>query len=164
MGTKKTDEQRLKYRGPKSDAHRAALSAAQKRRYADPIERKRTSIQQKERWADPDLLAKHSDLIKSHWARDPERRFNRGYINPSTLGWKMIDFLSDAGFEIICPETQFGKYRVDALLAEEWIAFEADESHHQDRKARERDADRDAYLLNEYQLPVVRLSEQDVSP
>ena len=157
-----TSEQRARYRGPKSPEHRAALSQAAKRRYSDPAERERQRKQQQKHWQDPDLLARHSEIIKEHWARDPERRFNPGYVNPSSLGWDMIDFLVDAGFDVIVPEVQFGRARVDALLAEEWVAFEADESHH--KKTKEQDTLRDNHLMLKYQLPVIRLSEEDLAP
>ena len=162
-GIKLTEKQRINYKGPKSDPHREALSRAAKRRYSDPAERERQSKQQQERWQDPELRARHSESIKAQWARDSERRFNPGYVNPSSLGWKMIDFLTDAGFEIILPEVQFGRYRVDALLAEEWIVFEADESHHKNMKTKQQDKLRDAYLMKMYGLPVVRLSEEDLA-
>jgi len=74
----------------------------------------------------------------------------------------MIDFLIDAGFEVIIPEVQFGRARVDVLLAEEWVVFEADESHH--KKTKEQDTLRDDYLMLKYQLPVIRLSEEDLAP
>ncbi len=161
-GYKRTPEQRARYRGPKSASHRKALSRAAEERYSDPAERERQSKQQQARWQDPELLARHSEIIKGHWARDPERRFNPGYVNPSSLGWDMIDFLTDAGFEIIIPEVQFGRYRVDALLVKEWVAFEADETHH--KKTKQQDELRDSYLMERYDLPVVRLSEEDLDP
>ncbi len=157
-----TLEQRAHYRGPKSTSHREALSRVAKERYSDPAERERKSKQQQARWQDPELLARHSEIIKGHWARDPERRFNPGYVNPSSLGWDMIDFLTGAGFEIIIPEVQFGCYRVDALLAEEWVVFEADEIHH--KKTERQDKLRDDYLMKRYDLPVVRLNKDDLDP
>ena len=160
-GIKLTEKQRINYKGPKSDPHREALSRAAKRRYSNPAERERQSKQQQKRWQDPELLARHSEIIKEHWAHDPERRFNPGYVNPSFLGWNMIDFLIDAGFEIILPEVQFGRYRVDVLLADEWVAFEADEEHHE--KTKQQDELRDGYLMKRYGLPVVRLSEEDLA-
>ncbi len=81
--------------------------------------------------------------------------------NPSQLGWKMIDFLVAAGFEVIIPEQQFGPYRVDALLAEEWIAFEADGFYHTFSK--DKDVARDKYLLHEFNLPVARLTMEEIN-
>ena len=159
-GKKMTIKQRAKYQGPKSEAHKKALSEASKRRYADPAERERTKQQQKKRWKDPELLARHSEIVKEQWRRNPNRPFDRDYINPSKLGWKLIDFLADAGFEIVLPEVQIGPYRIDALLAEEWLAFEADEEFHS--KHTEADLARDEYLLQHHNLPTVRLSEEDL--
>ena len=81
--------------------------------------------------------------------------------NPSQLGWRMIDFLVAAGFEVIIPEQQFGPYRVDALLAEEWVAFEADGFYHTFSK--NKDVARDKYLLREFNLPVARLTMEEIN-
>ena len=72
----------------------------------------------------------------------------------------MIDFLSGAGFEVIIPEAQVGPYRIDALLAEEWIAFEADGAYWHSSAS---DVTRDGRLLREHKLPVVRLSEKEIN-
>ncbi len=81
--------------------------------------------------------------------------------NPSNLSWKMVDFLVEAGFDIVIPEVQLGGFSVDALLAEEWVAFEADgEYWHRDRQ--ENDSRRDEYLLEEFNLPVVRLTQAEI--
>ena len=73
----------------------------------------------------------------------------------------MVDFLVEAGFDIVIPEVQLGGFSVDALLAEEWVAFEADgEYWHRDRQ--ENDSRRDEYLLEEFNLPVVRLTQAEI--
>lgn len=64
-------------------------------------------------------------------------------------------------FEIVIAEERFHPYTVDFLLAEEWIAFEIDgEYWHKDSK--EKDKLRDKYLYERYNLPVVRLTQQEI--
>ncbi|KKL61324.1 hypothetical protein LCGC14_2196450 [marine sediment metagenome] len=73
----------------------------------------------------------------------------------------MVDFLVNAGFDIVIPEVQFGGFSVDALLADEWVAFEADgEYWHRNRQ--ENDIARDEYLLKEFNLPVIRLTQVEI--
>ncbi len=79
--------------------------------------------------------------------------------NPSLLSWKMVAFLDAAGFSVIIPEQQFGRYRVDALLAEEWLAFEADGNGWHNA---EYDEKRDKFLLENFALPVVRLTQKEI--
>lgn len=118
------------------------------------------------------VLAKMSKDRRGHstrgtgWKHSLETRkkmsLNHRGGDPSQLGWKMIDFLINAGFEIIIPEANFSPYRIDALLAEEWIAFEADEKHHRSTNMLTHDKQRDAELWKKYQLPVVHLTEHDL--
>ena len=71
----------------------------------------------------------------------------------------MTNFLADR-FDIVIPEVRFGRFSVDVLLAEEWVAFEADGAGwHKDK---EKDTKRDAWLLENFDLPVVRLSQGDI--
>ena len=85
-----------------------------------------------------------------------------GNENPSQLSWKLINFLSDAGFGIIIPEVRFGRFSVDALLAEEWVAFEADGKYWHSVNKTDYVA-RDKYLLKEFGLPVIRISEEEIN-
>ncbi len=80
----------------------------------------------------------------------------------SSYTWMLCDVLKALGFELIIPEAQFGLYRVDALLAEEWVAFEADGNYHFTTERRTYDAQRDANLLKRFDLPVVRLTGNEV--
>ena len=77
---------------------------------------------------------------------------------PSKLAWKAYELLLK-DFDVVVPEASFGHYSVDFLLAEEWIGIEVDgEYWHKDRDHTERDA----YLLREHGLPIVRLSEREL--
>ena len=78
----------------------------------------------------------------------------------SSLTWKLTDFLVEAGFEDVIAEQKVGRFIVDALLPNEWIAFEGDGKHwHKE----EYDKIRDEELLRDYNLPVVRLTEEEVN-
>ncbi len=70
-----------------------------------------------------------------------------------------------AEFPEVQREARFGRYRVDAYIPPPYhIAFEADGRYwHNLPGAVERDAARDAWLLAEHGLPVVRLTEKDLS-
>ncbi len=80
----------------------------------------------------------------------------------SSYTWKLASSLVALGFGKVIPEAQFGKKRVDSLLADEWLAFEADGNYHFTKERREYDAQRDAGLLERFDLPVVRLSGDEV--
>jgi len=83
--------------------------------------------------------------------------------SPSSNTWKLTSFLQGVGFDNLVPEAQFGPYRVDVLLADEWIAFEADGDYwHSLPGRKEYDKQRDQFLFEEFQLPIVRLSQDDV--
>jgi very-short-patch-repair endonuclease len=75
---------------------------------------------------------------------------------------KLWTFLVNAGFTIEL-EKQFGPYRVDVYLPERHLAFEADGWHHTLPGRSEYDVKRDANLLRQFQLPVIRLMESDLA-
>ena len=79
--------------------------------------------------------------------------------DPTKLAWRAYSkFLRD--FEVVVAEVQFGPYRVDFLLAEEWLAVEVDGPLHANRV--EQDQRRDAWLLEHHDLPTIRLSLEDI--
>jgi len=62
---------------------------------------------------------------------------------------------------VICQKT-FAPYRVDAYLPPPYhLAFEADGDYWH-RDSEEEDAERDAFLLREFNLPVVRIPEFEI--
>ena len=81
--------------------------------------------------------------------------------NPSALAWAVYDtLLSD--FRVVVPEARLGPYSIDFLLAEEWLGIEVDGSYwHSKPGAKERDVTRDTYLLEKFQLPIVRIGEHE---
>lgn len=123
----------------------------------------------------PEHLAKLSIALKGtmkaglarHRALDlPNCRcYSHGAARPymvSSYTWMLCDVLVALGFELVIPEAQFGLYRVDALLAEEWIAFEADGNYHFTKERHTYDLQRDIKLLDRFGLPVVRFSGAEV--
>jgi len=71
-------------------------------------------------------------------------------------------FLSE--FPEVIAEKAFGRYRVDAYLPPPYhLAFEADGEYWHDRRGRDFDERRDAYLLGRFSLPVVRLTGTEIT-
>jgi hypothetical protein len=112
-------------------------------------------------------LTKETDERVARMAEGRNRRLRAGEIslggkaNPSSLSWTLVDFLSNAGFDNIVLEEKFGPYSVDVLLADEWLAFEADGEYWHEKNKTDYDA-RDRYLLENFGLPVVRLAEAEI--
>ena len=80
----------------------------------------------------------------------------------SSYTWKLADVLTVCGFNNIVAETQFGRYRVDTLLADEWLGWEADGNYHFSKDRREYDKKRDEIILDRFELPIVRLNGREV--
>jgi len=81
----------------------------------------------------------------------------------SQLSQRMADvFLTE--FPEVELEKVFGRCRVDAYLPPPYhLAFEADGSYWHSLPGRsEFDVERDAYLLEQFDLPVVRLTEEEI--
>ena len=87
-----------------------------------------------------------------------------GACAPPQSPTRIEDILVDGllkEFPEVRREERFGLYRVDAYLPLPYhLAFEAD-GEYWHRNSSKRDAKRDAYLLREHGLPVVRLDEHD---
>ena len=117
--------------------------------------------------------AKVSDGVRRHAALDlPDCRCGAHNQDPETLGLgrgstKLAQgmialYLSE--FPEVIEEKAFGRYRVDAYLPPPYhLAFEADGDYWHDRRGRDFDTRRDAYLLARFGLPVVRLSETEIN-
>ena len=82
--------------------------------------------------------------------------------SPTSIENILVSLL--AKFPTVKRECRFGSYAVDAYLPPPYhLAFEADGAYwHSSQKQRLHDAKRDAYLLVEHNLPVVRLSEAEL--
>ena len=82
----------------------------------------------------------------------------------SGLAWKTYDLLL-TDFEIVIPEAQFDRYSVDFLLAEEWVGIEVDGKHWHDKHEQENPGcyqRRDEHLMKKFNLPIVRLQENEL--
>ena len=182
LGRKLTSEHRAKI-GAASLGHRLTLESCEKIRQAmlgnknslgnksalgyrhtpENIEKIRFASLNRERT--PEMRMKMSKIQREHIEQcnnDECRRVSCGkFQGPSKLAWHAYDiFLTD--FEIVIPEAKIGCYRVDFLLAEEWLAIEIDGTYtHHNRK--KRDKQRDAYLLQKYGLITVRIAEEEIT-
>ena len=89
-------------------------------------------------------------------------RIVRGETVQSRLEERMAKkFLSE--FPEVHLRQKFGRYEVDAYLPPPYhLAFEADGSYWHRHRANY-DARRDAYLLKQFQLPVIRLTEAEIN-
>lgn len=58
--------------------------------------------------------------------------------------------------------TPTGLYRVDVLLGDEWLGFEADGYYHFTPERHKYDKQRDANILERFDLPIVRLTGKEV--
>lgn len=110
---------------------------------------------------------KRVEVVKKHNSLDLPtcRCYVHGAARPymvSSLTWKLADVLVSLGFDVVIPEAQVGRYRIDALLGNEWLGFEADGAYHFNPERRENDKKRDAELLGQFGLPIVRLSGDEV--
>ena len=166
-GQKRSIESVEKMRKPKSLAHRAALSTAMKGKKRGPRPqwwRNKISA----RLLGKSMTEQHKQAVRNGRLRHLDNHDDTchcvypGRSGPSGLSWKLIDFLTNAGFEIVIPEQRFGTYFVDAYLANEHIAFEADGDYWHNLRSANYDTTRDAYLLTQFKLPVVRLREKEI--
>ncbi len=106
---------------------------------------------------------KLSERMKEHAAQDLDCGcwvHSPNAASVSSLTWKLSDFLVGAGFETVIPEARIGRHIIDVLLGDEWIAFEADGKYWHDPK---KDLKRDNELQEKFQLPVVRISEEEIA-
>lgn len=110
-------------------------------------------------------IGKHDNSVHNSLVLPNCRCYVHGAARPymvSSYTWKLAEALVAAGFEIVIPEQQFGLKRVDVLLGEEWLAFEADGAYHFTAERRMYDRQRDAELYECFELPVTRLSGSEV--
>ena len=89
------------------------------------------------------------------------RRVLRGYCKQSSLELALCQLLQIAGFDFQ-EQVRFGRYVVDAFVLSHGLVFEADGMywhHHQDK---EREAYRDAYLVDRGVVAVIHLTDDDL--
>lgn len=88
------------------------------------------------------------------------RNWQSSAHNPTKIELALQDILSIYEIE---PYKQFGRFQVDVYVPKLHIAFEADGYHwHSSHEAVEKDRLRDAYLMEEFSLPVIRVTEKEL--
>jgi very-short-patch-repair endonuclease len=144
---------------------RAKMAAANSGRPKSQEQRARQSTVMTQRWADPKRRARQSVAGKAHIGTVPGCRCAPCRLprSPTKLEGLLIHVIL-AEFPEVKPQRWFGRYRVDAYLPPPYhLAFEADgEYWHGSPSQRKRDAKRDAWLLREFGLPVVRLTGGEI--
>lgn len=116
----------------------------------------------------PEAKAKNAEVHRGKVASEESKqkcaesiaRYMERWPHPSTsLEFSLYQLLREAGFEF-CSQKQLGRYVVDAYLSRYQLVFEADGAFwHRDP---EREAVRDAYLIDQGALAVIHLSEEDL--
>jgi len=106
---------------------------------------------------------KASPATRAKMAEAAARRHAAGvyFRGPTKLELALRGLLTSAGFNFQ-EQVRFGRYVVDAWVPSRRLVFEADGSfwyHHQDK---EREARRDAYLMDRDAVAVVHLTEEDL--
>lgn len=147
---------RYKGKGSLPQAVREKISLTLKTKGVLPPSRKGTTYV-----CSPDRRAKISVARKRHIESHGNCRC-LGNRHPSKLSQVMVKvFLSE--FPMVIVEKQFGPFSVDAYLPPPYhIAFEADGEYWHERRGKDYDEARDAYLLVEHNLPVIRLTEIEI--
>ena len=98
-----------------------------------------------------------NDVDCNCYVHSPNRRV-------SSLTWKLADALTKLGFRVQ-PEAKLGRRSIDVLLIDEWLAFEADGKYWHDINEAQFPGyhkTRDLELLKKWNLPTVRITEQEV--
>jgi len=151
-------------RGQHTDEHRAKIAAALRGRVKSAETKAKLGATNRGRIRSKAARQKYRHAAQKHAGLFlPECRCWVHQLPSwiSSLTWKLAEVLVAAGYEVVIAEQQVGRFRVDVLLAEEWIAFEADGSYwHKDSAIY--DAARDTELLQKFSLPVVRLTDVEV--
>ncbi len=149
-----TDTQRAKYQGSKSPEHCNNLSAAAKRRYADPAERERQREISRAAYEKPEVRARYEAAMELVNEKLQSPTYN------TTLELALYTLLAE--FPEVRKQEWIGYRRVDAYLPEPYnLVFEADGLYwHPDGP----DEKRDKYLLSKGVHAVIHLTEHDLDP
>jgi len=146
-----------------SDETRAKISAARVGQVIAHSEETRDKMSESRRlWhlnkSDTVETARRRKLAEAAAHNHAAGIYHRG---PTSLELVLRGLLQTAGFEFE-EQVRFGRYVVDAWVPSHGLVFEADCSfwyHHQDK---EREARRDAYLVDRGVVAVVHLTEDDL--
>jgi len=140
---------------PMSMEQRAKISVALTgiQRSAEHLERQRIAQRAA---STPEVRAKQARAAARNHAAGVYRR------GPTKLELALRGLLTSASFDFQ-EQVRFGRYVVDAWVPSHGLVFEADGSfwyHHQDK---EREARRDAYLMDRGVAAVIHLTEDDLT-
>lgn len=143
--------------GPLDEEHRKAISEGNKGKvgpWAGKIlsfeTRKKMSVTRKGRKFSEQHV---ENLVASYHAFLASKK-------PTSLEEILYIYLEFCGYEVV-RQQRFGRYIVDAYVPAMHTAFEADgEYWHKD--SGEKDQARDAWLLENYNLPVIRFTETEI--
>ena len=110
--------------------------------------------------------ARQSAVIKRHAGLDIECNcyVHSHNCKVSGLTWLLAEALNKMGFKVQ-PEANFGRRSIDVLLVDEWLAFEADGNYWHELNENQIPGYheiRDNELLETWNLPTIRLTEQEV--
>lgn len=123
----------------------------------DPLRPHGDGLDWLRRLSDPQLEAVRMHLLAEYIQLDHPSRPKK-YTAPQL---RLAGFLRQAGYEVQL-EVPFGTYTVDCYLPAQHLAFEADgEYWHRGRTGKDRA--RDAKLLRDHALPVVRISDTEMA-
>ena len=113
----------------------------------------------------PETRAKMSIARKNHMIEPRGDVCACGVCTPAQSPTHIEEILANvllAEFPEVRREEKFGRYWVDAYLPSPYhLAFEADGAYWH-KSSSKRDGERDLYLLQEFGLPIVRLSEREL--
>lgn len=134
--------------------HRARISAGLKGhiRSVEHLEHQREA---QLRASTPEVRAKQAEAAARNHAAGI---YFRG---PTSLELALRGLLQTAGLEFE-EQVRFGRYVVDAWVPSHGLVFEADGSFWYSHKDKEREARRDAYLMNRGAIAVIHLTEEDL--
>jgi len=105
--------------------------------------------------------ARISRIMKESQLAQEQRIQARHNSKPSNLQLMLGDVLRTAGYDLET-EVRFGNYHVDFYSPSRHVAFEADGSYHGLESHIVHDSARDSWLMNEYELPVIRFNTTEI--
>ena len=109
------------------------------------------------------IKAGMTDQVRIRMSISAAKRIRKHQTDPTSLEFALDLLLQDAGLEYEA-QKRFGRYVVDAYVPSRNLVFEADGMywyHHQDK---EREARRDAYLIDGHGVSaVIHLDDNDLS-
>ena len=147
--------QTIETRAKIGDSHRGVMRSSR------PLKvRQRISKTMKRKIATGEIVIKtHTGIHKQNCLCWSCRKFYQLSYHEEAL----LQFLKE--FPAVVSQRRFGKYRVDAYLPPPYhLAFEADGLEHHKPKRQALDNIRDRYLMSNFNLPVIHIQNQELTP